>query len=63
MDEDAHINHLKFTRLFDTDYDNSIQRLNKEQQDVFSTVQKYFSDLRKFNSGENSKPESLHLYR
>ena len=48
MDEDAHMNHLKFNRLSDTDYDNSIQCLNKAQQDVFSTVQKYFNDLRKY---------------
>ena len=62
MDEDAHMNHLKFTRMSDTDYEYSIQGLNKEQHDVFSTVQQYFRDLHKFHLGECPKPESLHLY-
>ena len=62
IDEDVHMNHLKFTRMSDNDYEYAIQGLNKEQHDVFSSVQQYFSDLRKFHLGECSKPESLHLY-
>ena len=38
MDEDAHMNHLKFTRMSDTDYEYAVQGLNKEQHDVFSTI-------------------------
>ena len=56
------MNHLKFTRLLDTDYEKTIQGLNEEQHDVFNTVQQYFRYLHKFNLGEHSKPESLHLY-
>ena len=35
------MNHLKFTRLLDTDYEKTIQGLNEEQHDVFNTVQQY----------------------
>ena len=56
------MNHLKFPRLLDTDYEKTIQGLNEEQHDVFSTEQQYFRDLHKFNLGDHSKPKSLHLY-
>ena len=55
------MNHLN-TRLLDTDYEKTIQGLNEEQHSVFSTVKQNFRDLHKFNLGEHSKPESLHLY-
>ena len=62
IDEDVHLNHLKLTRMTDSDYEKAIHGLNAEQYDVFSTVQRYFNELHKFNLGEHVKPQSLHLY-